>query len=396
MLCVFVPVIAMALHNIDEPSAVTLESGPLHLCRYLPTVQDFEVWLTDHMINYTTSDLFDRRFKIWRDNVLAVVKHNVEALNGIHTYTLGLNRLADLSLAEFSSAFLTTARVPVRGSPLELSTSGALDHTGSKKPPRAWDWRNQGVITPVKDQGQCGSCWAFAAVGAVEGAYNHHYMHSSNGLSSACHERCGPNHTACCSFSEQEIIDCTRSGRYTCDTGGEIEDAFYELAAVRHGRIATEDVYPYSSGHTLALNKCPVSETQAKSNAVDTGVKGYVRVKAGSETALRDAAYHNPGVAVAVDAHSLAFQLYYSGVLDLGPEECSSKKLNHGVLVTGYGGGELAFSGPVAGLRVKSSGEYWVVKNSWGTWGMNGYVYMSRNAENQCGIASEATFPIIR
>jgi len=215
--------------------------------------------------------------------------------------------------------------------------------------PTSVDWRTKGIVTPVKDQGQCGSCWSFSTTGSVEGAW-------------------AMNHTLV-SLSEQNLMDCSRAyGNMGCN-GGMMDNAFKYIIN-NHG-IDTEASYPYQA---YTSYNCKYSTANKGAS-----ITSYKDVTSGSEAALQNAVAYRP-VSVAIDASHSSFQLYTSGVYY--EPACSSTSLDHGVLTVGYGTG--------------TSGDYWIVKNSWGTgWGMQGYIYMSRNKNNNCGIATAASFPVV-
>jgi len=214
------------------------------------------------------------------------------------------------------------------------------------------DWREKGVVTGVKNQEQCGSCWAFSATGAVEGAWAIKY---------------GAKKLV--SLSEQNLIDCSGDyGNYGCD-GGLMDNAFEYIFQNRG--IDTEDSYPY----TGVDGSCKYS-----ANSVGASVYSYADVNPGSERELTNAIGTAGPVSVAIDASQASFQFYSSGVYF--EPSCSSYQLDHGVLAVGYGS--------------QNSQDFYIVKNSWGPeWGSNGYILMARNKHNNCGIASAASYPLV-
>lgn len=215
----------------------------------------------------------------------------------------------------------------------------------------SWDWRtHSNVVNPVKNQGSCGSCWAFSAVAAMEGAFN---------------LKTGSLH----SFSEQQVVDCTLNGANTCSIGGEMWQGIDYVA--KAGGIESETSYPYkgTSGGGCHFD----------SSKVVGKFSGYVNVTSGDEAALKAATFEKPVISVGIDASSIWFQLYLFGVYDHSSCKNSIDDLDHGVAVVGYG--------------TDSGKDYWWVRNSWGgAWGIHGYIRMVRNKNNQCGVATQAAF----
>ncbi|CAF0936312.1 unnamed protein product [Rotaria sordida] len=288
------------------------------------------------------------RRTIWEANLAKIHKHNLEADLDLHTYTLGMNRFGDMTHEEFKKQ--------MNGFKMSTRTdTSEFDHHTFLAPsnvvlPDSVDWRTKGYVTPIKDQGQCGSCWAFSATGSLEGQ---HFAKTQKLVS----------------LSEQNLVDCSgKFGNLGCD-GGLMDQAFEYIKANKG--IDTEKSYPYEAvDDTCRFKKQNVGAT-------DTG---YVDIKSMNETDLQTAIATVGPVSVAIDASQDSFQFYKSGVYN--EPDCSSSELDHGVLAVGY--------------DTASSKQYYIVKNSWGTsWGQKGYIWMTRNKKNQCGIATMASYPLV-
>jgi len=289
------------------------------------------------------------RQKYYLENRYQIIKHNAIANkkgsnSDAPSFELGLNEYADMLSHEFASTmngFKAHLR-QVNGS-LHLPTHNVVV-------PAEVDWRKEGYVTPVKNQGRCGSCWAFSATGALEGqTYRKINRHVS--------------------LSEQNLVDCSRKyGNNGCN-GGLMDNAF-EYIKDNHG-IDYEEKYPYEAKN----GKCRYKPTNKGADDV-----GFVDITSGDEDALLEALATVGPISVAIDASHSSFQLYSKGVYD--EPKCSSTELDHGVLLVGYG------TDSVSGKK------YWLVKNSWGeSWGENGYIKMVRGKNNQCGIATSASYP---
>jgi cathepsin L len=283
----------------------------------------------------------------WEDNLQKVQQHNLKADLGVHTYYLGMNKFADLTVAEFSK--MMNGYNATLGGPARLGRK-MFKSDPNFQAPDSVDWRTKGYVTAIKDQGQCGSCWAFSSTGSLEGQ---HFKATGQLVS----------------LSEQNLVDCsTKQGNQGCN-GGLMDQAF-EYIKENNG-IDTETSYPYEARDNTCRFKA------ADVGATDTG---FTDIKSKDESALQDAVASVGPISVAIDASHASFQLYKSGIYN--EVFCSQTRLDHGVLAVGYG--------------TDSGKDYWLVKNSWGTgWGDSGYIKMTRNKRNQCGIATAASYPTV-
>jgi cathepsin L len=210
------------------------------------------------------------------------------------------------------------------------------------------DWRTKGVVTPVKNQGQCESMWAFSAISVIESAY-------------------AIKTGKLISLSEQQLIDCDTSNN-GCN-GGSMDSAFQYI--IQNGGIDTEDSYPYEE----VQRDCRYNPSNS-----EVTLTSWYDITLGDEEALRKAVDIGP-VSAAIDASQPDFQSYNGGVYN--NPDCTHQ-LDHAVTIVGYGHDN------------DSNLDYWIVKNTWGeSWGDNGYIKMSRNQNDQCGIADMASYPII-
>jgi len=300
----------------------------------------FTNWMQDNRRSYT-SDEFSVRYQVFRDNMDFVDAWNAEPLN---THKVGLNKFADLSIEEFSEIYLMKYKIDASARLAEAKASNVvIAKSANKVGDDDVNWVNKGAVTGVKDQGQCGSCWSFSTTGAIEGA-----TQITTGT--------------LVSLSEQNLVDCSTQND-GCN-GGEPTVAMQYV--INNTGIDLEASYP---AYTASQGTC-----RFQTSWVGAEITGYTQVQAGSEDDLQSKTDMQP-VSVAIDASHSSFQLYTSGVYS--ESNCSTSNLDHAVLVVGYGS--------------DNGQDYWLVKNSWGdSWGMQGYIEMSRNANNQCGIASDA------
>ncbi|XP_033624840.1 cathepsin L1-like [Asterias rubens] len=306
--------------------------------------QEWGLWKDSNQKLYDADEEVFRRF-VWEYNYKVVNEHNTRYALGHTSYTMAMNSLADLTHTEFKKRMNNYI--------MPNTTYKRVDSfVDTSSLPATVDWRPKGYVTPVKNQLQCGSCWAFSATGSLEGQT----FNKTGKLPS---------------LSEQNLVDCASASKYSCSgcEGGQMSGAF--MYVHDNNGIDSEESYPYQAKD----KKC-----RFKRAHVAGTVKSYVSVPSMDEKALqKDVATVGP-ISVAIDASHQSFQLYHSGVYD--EPQCSQTQLDHGVLAVGYG--------------TEDSQDYWLVKNSWGTnWGMKGFIMMSRNVQNQCGIATDASYPIV-
>ena len=292
--------------------------------------------------SYTSGTELTDAFQNFYDNMEKIINHNVTE----HGYELGVTKFADMNVDQFTlfkghGCFQTKVK---------LSTHCTKFVPTSVDLPDSVDWRNSGVVTFVKDQGQhCGSCWSFSATGATEGAWA---------------QKTGE----LISLSEQQLIDCSTSyGNQGCN-GGLMDSAFEYI--IDNGLCSESDI-PYKAIESDTCFVCGKSSVSMGS-CFDVTPRNQLH--------LKEAVSKGP-VAVAIEADASIFQLYKKGVIS--SKNCGTN-LDHGVLIVGYG--------------TESDGTmYWLVKNSWGTnWGDDGYVKIARS-ESQfdagiCGIALQPSF----
>lgn len=308
----------------------------------------FEEYLDKHNIN----DNYFMRKSIFMENTIKILNHNSNPKN---KWKMKMNHFGHLTSDEFKRIYASGLIIPKKDFPkgknkneIQVKEKRLLTEI-----PKELNWTSKGAVTPVKNQGQCGSCWSFATTGALEGAYFVKY----NQL---------------ISFSEQQLVSCDRVDQ-GCN-GGLMFKA-YEFIE-RNGGLCNEHDYPYTSSNgfrgwckntrcTKVPNSAPVKYTNVSH----------------TEMSLLEAVLKQP-VAIAIEADQESFQFYSDGVLDTN---CGTN-LDHGVLLVGYG------------TTSDTGQDYWLVKNSWGpNWGDNGYIKIARGTQNngggECGILLFPSFP---
>ncbi|KAK0427957.1 hypothetical protein QR680_010509 [Steinernema hermaphroditum] len=309
--------------------------------------EDWQNFKNEHNKVFRTEAHEQTRMLAFLSNKQLVERHNEDYARGRSTFQMELNHLTDLPYDEYRK---------LNGYRRRFGDRTASNATRFLAPlnveaPESVDWRDHGYVTEVKNQGMCGSCWAFSSTGALEGQ----------------HKRASGDLV---SLSEQNLVDCSRAyGNAGCN-GGLMDNAF-EYIKQNHG-VDTEQSYPYVGRD----GRCHFNR-----RTVGADDKGFVDLPEGDEEKLKIAVATQGPISIAIDAGHRSFQMYKQGVYY--DPECSSEDLDHGVLVVGYG-------------TDPQHGDYWIVKNSWGkSWGENGYIRMARNRNNHCGVATKASYPVV-
>jgi hypothetical protein len=303
------------------------------------SASDFDAYLNKFGKAYNGDDEYATRKAIYEENMKWIEAENAKG----NSWTVGETRFTDLTSEEFKTKFVSGYKAPsaMLGDLPYLGEHETVESTGSV------DWTTKGAVTPVKDQGQCGSCWSFSTTGSIEGAWEI----SSGNLKS---------------LSEQQFVDCDKSSM-GCN-GGNMNTA---IAWAEKQDIATESSYPY----TATDGSCKSSFTTAIPKGGVTGYKSVGSLFSKATVASLESAIDVTPVSIAIEADQSSFQHYTGGILSSG---CGTN-LDHGVLAVGYNTAE----------------GYWLVKNSWGaSWGDAGYIKLSQTG-NVCGILNQPVYPTV-
>ncbi|XP_035504674.1 procathepsin L [Scophthalmus maximus] len=342
-----------------QPSSFLLRAALLAvlLCGARPVASDsdeavltdWDIWKSSHGITYDEMDDMQRR-AIWEENKQLIAHNNQGFFMGIRPFAMAMNKYGDLTQREYQvlQGALIDAQFVNRG---KIVSARRL-RTNAKKlgGVRSVDYRNMGYVTEVKDQGYCGSCWAFSTTGAIEGQ-----IYKTTGQ--------------LVSLSEQNLVDCSKPYGTSGCNGAWMANAYDYV--VNNGLQSTS-TYPYTSVDT---QPCYYDSRLSVAH-----IKDYRFIPKGDEQALADAVATIGPITVAIDADHASFLFYSSGLYN--EPSCNPNNLSHAVLLVGFGseGGQ----------------DYWIIKNSWGSsWGEGGFMRLIRDGRNTCGIASYALYPIL-
>jgi len=325
-------------------AALAVVAGVMYVSEQTPATRMLKVsspvesawthWKQTQGKSYGNNSEEQYRFGVFTENFNKVNKWNKSG----ELAKLALNQFADLTQVEFKNIYLGYKKPA-------FMKSNMVARFSTENLKSSVNWVTAGAVGAVKDQGQCGSCWAFSAVAATESA-NYLQRHLSSVPS----------------YSEQQLVDCAGSyGNMGCN-GGLMDQAF---EYIKSHPLANESDYPY----TARDGTCSYSSGTGS-------VSAYTDVTPNSPDQLRAALNQQP-VSVAIEADTYVFQLYSTGVIT---SSGCGQQLDHGVTAVGYGS--------------ENGTEYFLVRNSWGaSWGEQGYVKIGASSSNVCGILSQPSFP---
>lgn len=318
---------------------------------------EFEAFRRQYRKDYSSEEEAQLRCEIYTKNRNLVNSHNLRYARGLETHTVEINKFADMTNEEFLSYYAGLKPSLDNG---VATRAVQFQYDPNHKAAASVDWRTKGVVSPVKNQARCGSCWSFASVAALEAHYAIKYKKQNQHLD----------------LSEQQGIECSGSyGNQACQ-GGLMKYYWDYMLKTGHG-IHLEENYPYISGN----GNNGSSTCQHTGQNTYAKIVGWTDLSGKNDDALAQAVELHGPVAVGINAGGDAFQLYKSGTYCPGIPllYCSSLGVNHAVLLVGY------------------TPDAWIIKNSWGTeWGAEeGYVYICRKYSGMCGITRMPSFPIM-
>jgi KDEL-tailed cysteine endopeptidase len=298
----------------------------------------FATFVTDFKRDYSSSEETQLRRRIFAQNYRRIAIFNNQPRQ---TVTLGVNQFADLTDEEFAAQYLARPKTPP-------SILHKPRHPKAADLNLDIDWVKKGKVSPVKDQGICGSCWTFSSISVVE------TLHAIRKNSSPVR------------LSEQQLVDCCRTVMSNGCHGGEPPEAF---DYIRKNGITLNENYPYRAEDLECKKDVPAF----------LKIQGYLNITPGNNTEMEKIIL-NQTIAVELNASPYVFRFYKSGVVDAG---CPSDIINHAVTIVGAGTDE-------------NNVPYWLVRNSWSaTWGDKGHLRLKRHSDGMpgpCGVALWAKY----
>jgi len=328
-----------------------MKSSIFHLLLFVEVVSSFQVSGIERQFvkfkerynkTYQNTEEYYRRLDTFASNFKEIEQHNA----GNVTWRKWFNEFADMTLEEFNDSYANGYLNTHRPSVPTLLNSLGVSHLPKNK-----DWRNEGVITAVKNQGSCGSCWAHAGTEQLET-----YLKLET-------------HSPLLNLSVQQITSCTSNplqcgGKGGCN-GGIAQFAFNYAELVG---VVKEEEYPYISGQTMETEECYYNPSNEEAVAFARGQETLPHND--YHTILKHIANVGP-LAINVDASG--WKSYGAGVYN-GCSYSENIDINHVVQLVGYGTDD-------------KEGDYWLVRNSWGSsWGEDGYIRLLREPEVLCGL----------
>jgi len=291
----------------------------------------FMKFVKQHDKEYATIEEFHKKFEVFKSNLAQIV--NEESMSPF------MDQTPEEFQAGLNLNVSTMAKIK--------STMTPYGPTKVTDVPESWEWKDHGAVSHVKNQGQCGSCWAFSAVANIEGQF-------------------AIKNKRIETFSEQQLVDCDDVDQ-GCN-GGLMDYAFDFLK--REGGLESDANYPYTGS---SYDYCKFDESK-----VDVKVAGFNDISQNEEE-IKKVLYENGPLSIAVNA--TPFQWYSGGIMRPTEQSCNPRGLNHGVTLVGYG--------------VENGVNYWTIKNSWGTrWGESGYIRLERGT-GACGCNTNVSTSVL-
>jgi len=321
-----IPMIFQGINNEEVPQ-ILREAVP-----ELEISEAFEAFKNDYNRKYNNEDEEKQRKAIFSENYRSIVAYNKMKYN----FKLGVNKFADMTLAEFKKNYLAK---PEKVHLLEVDWFAPVKTVDNE----TVDWEALGKTSPIRDQGNCGSCWTFSSIAATESLY-------------AIKANTKP-----VALSEQMLVDCCKTSLSDGCNGGERWQAFEYIT---ENGIAERVDYPYKARNEI----CKEREVKKFMK-----LNHYHNITKGSPSEMAEAVKTRP-VSIGLNASPFAFMFYKEGILDRG---CPSDEINHGVVIVGYG------------IDEATKLPYWKVRNSWSKgWGKDGHIYIKRDLENGPGLCA--------